>query len=43
MIQHIKKILRKHKCQDFPLRGHRESTKNHPEVEKVVLPIHEIL
>ena len=30
-------------CQNIPLRGNRENTKDHPEVGKVVLPIPEIL
>ena len=28
---------------NVPFRGHKDSTKNHPEVEKVVLLIQEIL
>ena len=30
-------------CQNIPLRGHWDSTKNYPEVGKMVLPTHEIL
>ena len=30
-------------CQNIPLNDHRDSTKNHPEEGKLVLPIQEIL
>ena len=30
-------------CQDILLRGHRDRTKNHPEVRKMILLIQEIL
>ena len=30
-------------CQNIPLTDHRDSKENYPEVEKVVLPIEEIL